>query len=656
MEDLQRRAESAENEIKQLMSRIEELRKQTTTVTPANDSEEMEKLKVENDKLKYRINIMKRALTETVEGQFSIIGELKNIFKKSLIKSYPESSDFNIEVVISSQPKYGDYQCNSAMALSKILKESGTKVSPVEVAKTLIGNIPANEIIELLSTAGPGFINITLSQKFVVRQIANMCLEGVSPPKVDKKKVVIDFSSPNIAKEMHVGHLRSTIIGDSLARLLEYLGHDVVRLNHVGDWGTQFGMLLAHLNDKYPDYLNNPLPIGDLQAFYKESKKRFDEDAEFKKRAYAAVVELQAHDPDQTKRWQLICDTSRKEFQKIYDRLDIKLTERGESFYQDSMKRIVEDLKQKNLLVYEEGRYVMFPQKEGLNPLTVVKSDGGYTYDTSDIAALCHRLEVEKADWIIYVTDLGQSSHFESLFDCMEHAGYIDKNRVRIDHVGFGVVLGENKKRLKTRSGDTIRLVDLLDEGIKKSMDKLIEKNRDSVMSPEELEQAKTSVAYGCIKYADLSNNRKGDYIFSFDKMLEDKGNTAVYLLYMYTRIRSIARLANVEPKQLLNYAKNKGIKIEDPKEIKLAKEILKFYDVIQKITDDLLLHSLCEYLYNISTVFSDFYDSCYCVEKDRNTGEVIKVNMDRMLLCEVTANILAKCFDILGLKPVNRM
>ncbi|KAK2711761.1 hypothetical protein QYM36_012772 [Artemia franciscana] len=612
-------------------------------------------LKGENNVL-YIKNSKPRPVSETVEGQFSIIGELKNIFKKSLIKSYPKSNDFNIKMVISSPSKSGDYQCDSAMGLSKILKESGTKVSPAEVAKTLIKNIPANRIIEALSIGDPGFINITLSQKFVVRQIASMFLEGVRPPKVDKKRVVIDFSSPNIAKEMHVGHLRSTIIGDSLARLLEYLGHDVVRLNHVGDWGTPFGMLLAHLNDKYPDYLNNPLPIGDLQAFYKKSKKRFDEDAEFKKRAYAVVVELQAHNPDQTKRWQLIWYTPRKEFQKIYDRLDIKLTERGESFYQDSMKKIIEDLKQKNLLVYEEGRYVMVPQKENLNPLTVVKSDGGYTYDTSDNAALCHRLEVEKADWIIYVTDRGQSSHFESLFDCVERAGYIDKNRVRIDNVSFGVVLGENKKRLKIRSGDTIRLVDILDEGIKKSMDKPIKKNRERILSPEELEQARTSVAYGCIKYADLSNNRKGDYVFSFDKMLEDEGNTAVYMLYQYTRTQSIARLANVEPNQLLNYAKNEDIKIEHPNEIKLAKEILKFYDVIQKITEDLVLHPLCEYLYKIATAFSEFYDSCYCVEKDRKTGEVIKVYMHRLLLCEVTANILAKCFDILGIKPVNRM
>ena len=393
------------------------------------------------------------------------------------------------------------------------------------------------------------------------------------PPTGAKKRVIVDFSSPNIAKEMHVGHLRSTIIGDGICRLLEFLGHDVLRLNHIGDWGTQFGMLIAHLQDEFPNFQTESPPISDLMAFYKQSKARFDADEDFKKRAYNCVVKLQAHEPDYLKAWNLICDVSRKEFQKVYDRLDVKLVERGESFYQDRMKEVVSDLTKKNMLEEDEGRMIMFAPGISV-PLTVVKSDGGFTYDTSDMAALKQRIEEEQADWLIYVTDAGQATHFQQVFACAEKAGYVQPG-VRVDHVGFGVVLGEDKKKFKTRSGDTVRLVELLDEGLKRSKDKLLEKEREKVLSEEELLAAQTNVAYGCIKYADLSHNRNHEYIFSFDKMLDDRGNTAAYMLYAYTRIRSIARTANVTDKQL-EEAKKQGLKLEHEKEIKLGKLLLR--------------------------------------------------------------------------------
>lgn len=447
---------------------------------------------------------------------------------------------------------------------------------------------------------------------------------------------------------------RSTIIGDSIARLLEYLGHDVLRINHVGDWGTQFGMLIAHLQEKFPDYLTNPPPISDLQAFYKESKKRFDEDEEFKKQAYYCVVRLQAFNPDHIKGWQLICDISRKEFQKIYERLDIKLIERGESFYQTWMVEVVKELEKKGLLEEDDGRKIMWA--DGISvPLTIVKSDGGFTYDTSDMAALKQRIVEEKADWIIYVTDAGQATHFQQILKCGEKAGIFDAKKHRADHVGFGVVLGEDKKKFKTRSGDTVRLVDLLDEGLKRALDKLKEKERDKVLTETELKQAQEAVAYGCIKYADLSHNRNHEYVFSFDKMLDDKGNTAVYLLYAYTRIRSIARNANFTPEKISEAAKTTQISLEHEKEWKLGKVLLKFPDVLVKITEDLCMHHLCEYVYEIATTFTEFYDSCYCIEKD-SSGDIVKVNVGRILLTEATAQIMAKCFDILGLKPVSRM
>lgn len=447
---------------------------------------------------------------------------------------------------------------------------------------------------------------------------------------------------------------RSTIIGDSIARLLEYLGHDVLRINHIGDWGTQFGMLIAHLQDKFPDYLTNPPPIGDLQAFYKESKTRFDEDSEFKKRAYNCVVRLQAFDPDYYKGWQMICDISRKEFKKIYERLDIKLIERGESFYQTRMIAIVKELEERGLLENDEGRKIMWA--DGISiPLTIVKSDGGFTYDTSDMATIKQRVEEEKADWVIYVVDAGQATHFQLIFKCGEKAGIVDPKKHRLDHVGFGVVLGEDKKKFKSRSGDTVRLVDLLDEGLKRALDNLKEKERDKVLTTEELKKAQEAVAYGCIKYADLSHNRNHEYIFSFDKMLEDKGNTAVYLLYAYTRICSIARNANFSQEKIKELAKTTEISLNHEKEWKLGKILLKFPDVLGKITQDLCMHHLCEYVYEISTVFTEFYDSCYCIEKD-SSGDIVKVNVGRILLTEATAQIMAKCFDILGLKPVSKM
>lgn len=321
---------------------------------------------------------------------------------------------------------------------------------------------------------------------------------------------------------MHVGHLRSTIIGESLCRLLEYLGHNVKRLNHVGDWGTQFGMLITHLEDRFPNYAEVSPPISDLQAFYKESKTRFDNDADFKKRAYDRVVKLQGGHSDTVKAWKLICDVSRKDFQKIYDQLDITVEERGESFYQSRMESIVKEMTERKLLENDDGRKIMWgnvAHSDNDIPLTVVKSDGGFTYDTSDMACIKQRLVEENANWVIYVTDAGQATHFKTIFQCAERMGILDPGKHRVDHVVFGVVLGEDGKKFKTRSGDTVKLNDLLDEGLSRAMEKLKEKERDKVLTAAELKDAQESVAYGCIKYADLSHNRQNEYVFSFDRV-----------------------------------------------------------------------------------------------------------------------------------------
>merc|ERR1719342_496409 len=592
-------------------------------------------LRKENSRLKYRLNILKRAVkTEgsTVKegGMTNISQSLIGYFTQAITQCFPDLTNCPCPILPST--KGGDYQFNGAMTINGLLKAKGQKTNPKEVATKIVAQIPSSDLIEKLEVVGPGFVNIFLSRSFVESSLMTVVEKGVRPPASGgKKKVVVDFSSPNIAKEMHVGHLRSTIIGDSVCRLLEFLGHDVLRLNHTGDWGTQFGMLIAHLQDEFPNFRTESPPISDLMAFYKQSKARFDSDEEFKARAYSCVVKLQAHDPDYIKAWNLICDVSRREFQKVYDRLDIRIIERGESFYQSRMEQVVADLTKKGMLEEDEGRKVMFGPGADI-PLTVVKSDGGFTYDTSDMAALRQRVSEEGAQWLVYVTDAGQATHFQSIFACAEKAGYnvtSSGEKVRIDHVGFGVVLGEDKKKFKTRSGDTVRLVELLDEGLKRSRQKLVDKERDKALNEAELLAAETNLAYGCIKYADLSHNRVADYIFSFDKMLEDKGNTACYMLYAYTRIRSIARTAKVTEEQLKT-AKTEGLKLEHEKEIKLGKLLLRISEVLARISEDLLLHPLCEFMYEVANTFTEFYEACYCVEKNKE-GVIVKVNMSRI-------------------------
>ncbi|XP_071521110.1 arginine--tRNA ligase, cytoplasmic isoform X1 [Panulirus ornatus] len=612
----------------------------------------------ENKKLKYRIAILKKSIenqdvktgTMVNNDDFgshmcNILGHLESIFTKAVLAAYPDVVDPVIQIQLS---KHADYQCNAAMALAKSLKKN-----PREVGQMILQNVASNPLITKLDISGPGFINIFLSQDFIKQQVTNVVLNGVTPPPMVPKRVVVDFSSPNIAKEMHVGHLRSTIIGDCICRLLEFLGHDVLRLNHLGDWGTQFGMLIAHLQDCYPDFATNPPPIADLQTFYKESKKRFDEDEAFKKRAYGAVVKLQSHDPVHIKGWEEICEISKKEFEKVYERLGIRIVNRGESFYQSRMEALVKELNSAGYLEEDDGRKVMFAEGADI-PLIIVKSDGGFTYDTSDLTCIKHRIEEEKGDWLIYVTDAGQSQHFKSFFACAKRAKIYDPAKTRIDHVTFGVVLGEDRKKFKTRSGDTVRLAQLLDEGLQRSEEKLKEKDRHTALTPEDFSKARDAVAYGCVKYADLCHDRSRDYVFSFDRMLDFRGNTAAYLLYALTRIRSIARTAGVNREDIVAEAK-KPIDLDHEKEWKLARTILKFPDVVVRITEDLYLHPLCEYLYEISSVFTEFYDNCYCVEKDE-TGKIVKINMGRLMLCEATATVMEKCFAILGIKTVERM
>ncbi|XP_058834193.1 probable arginine--tRNA ligase, cytoplasmic [Topomyia yanbarensis] len=656
-----RRHRKVEHELQLLLKAMDDVR----TNINLEDNPELEKLQVENMKLKHRLAILNRAIAleqgctsvDIVGEPVSILDHLSNLFTEAIAKAFPQvCNDVPTVITVSSSSKFGDYQCNNAMQLVQKLKANGVNINPRDVAIKIMNSLPKSVVIEKVEIAGAGYVNVFLHKTFCASAIMSILKQGVKPPRCEKKRVIVDFSSPNIAKEMHVGHLRSTIIGESICRFLEFLGHNVLRLNHVGDWGTQFGMLIAHLQDRFPNYLNVSPPIGDLQAFYKESKARFDSDEEFKRRAYACVVDLQGGNTDSLKAWTLICDVSRKEFQKVYDRLDVKLIERGESFYQKRMENIVKELAAAGFLEEDEGRKIMWGEhREGI-PLTIVKSDGGFTYDTSDMAAIKQRLHEEKGEWLIYVTDAGQATHFQTLYSCARRAKILDPNLHRVDHVGFGVVLGEDGKKFKTRSGDSVKLTELLDEGLKRSLSKLLEKERDKVLTPEELKAAQESVAYGCIRYADLSHNRNNEYVFSFDKMLEDKGNTAVYLLYSYTRIRSIARNCGGDfANNIENVIASTNLVFDHEKEWKLAKVLLKFTDVMKLISKNLCLHHLCEFVYEVSTTFTEFYDSCYCIEKNKQ-GEIVKINAGRVLLCEATSRVLGKCFDILGLKPLHKI
>ncbi|KAL0659805.1 hypothetical protein Bca4012_080390 [Brassica carinata] len=571
--------------------------------------------------------------------------QVEKLFDASLRSTVPDETGVETEVTASLPGKPGDYQCNNAMGLWSIIKGKGTQFKgPPAVGQALLKNLPASEMVESCSVAGPGFVNVILSSKWMAKSIETMLIDGIDTwaPSLPVKRAVVDFSSPNIAKEMHVGHLRSTIIGDTLARMLEYSKVEVLRRNHVGDWGTQY------LFEKFPDTESvTETAIGDLQSFYKESKSKFDADPEFKEKAQKAVVRLQGGDAIYRKAWTKICDISRAEFAKVYQRLRVELEEKGESFYNPYIAKVIEELNSKGLIEESEGARVIF--LEGFNiPLMVVKSDGGFNYASTDLTALWYRLNEEKAEWIVYVTDVGQQQHFSMFFKAARKAGWLpesDKAYPRVDHVGFGLVKGEDGKRFRTRSSEVVRLVDLLDEAKTRSKTALIERGKDKEWTPEELDQTAEAVGYGAVKYADLKNNRSTSYTFNFDQMLSDKGNTAVYLLYAHARICSIIRKSGKDIDELKKTGK---LALDHPEERALGLHLLRFAETVEAACANLLPHALCEYLYELSERYTSFYS----VHQVIGSAE----EASRLLLCEATAIVMRKCFHLLGITPVYKI
>lgn len=580
---------------------------------------------------------------------------LKSRFQTALVSAFGEAfGNTDPLIALASNPKFGDYQANVALPLAKILQQK-----PRDVATQLIDRLEVADFCEIPELAGAGFINLRLKPSYLTAELK----QRQGDPRVgvaivsEPQRIIVDFSSPNIAKEMHVGHLRSTIIGDSIARILEFLGHEVLRLNHVGDWGTQFGMLITYLREVYPDALTqaDALDLGDLVSFYKKAKQRFDEDEAFQTVARQAVVKLQSGDRETVQAWELLCDQSRREFQTIYDRLGIHLNERGESFYNPFLADVVKDLQDLGLLVEDEGARCVFLegfQNKAGNPLPLIiqKSDGGFNYATTDLAALRYRITQDQADRLIYVTDAGQENHFAQVFQVARRAGWIPDG-VELTHVPFGLVQGDDGKKLKTRSGETVRLRDLLDEAVQRAQADLDTRFAadDRSESPEFKEEVSQAVGLGAVKYADLSQNRTSNYIFSYDKMLALQGNTAPYLLYAYVRVRGISRKGNIDFQAELpeTFA---DLQLKEDSEQTLMKHILQLEDVITEVARDLFPNRLCQYLFELSQKFNQFYDRCPILQAEEPQ------RTSRLLLADLTAQILKLGLSLLGISVLERM
>jgi arginyl-tRNA synthetase len=548
----------------------------------------------------------------------------------------------------SRNPEHGDYQCNAALRLAKPLKRK-----PLEIAEELAGHIEASNVFDPPEVAPPGFVNFRLSDTWLAQTLG----ETASSEEVDlgpaptKEHVVVDFSSPNVAKEMHVGHLRSTIIGDALSRFFEAYDHQVERVSHVGDWGTQFGMLITHLREAG----QSGAEVEDLNVFYREAKRRFDDDADFKDRSRQAVVELQQGDPDARAAWQALCHRSRDEFHEIYARLGIAVTEMGESFYEPYLAETVQELEDKGLVVIDDGAKCVyldgFTTKDG-NPLPLIvqKADGGYNYATTDLAALRYRIH-QGATRILYVIDLGQSQHMEMVFETARKAGWLTAD-VEAVHVGFGLVLGEDQKRLRTREGESVPLRELLDEAVRRARQLAEERLQTArgTRKAEDVDRVGEHIGIAAVKYAELSHNRMTNYVFAFDKMVSLHGNTAPYILYAYARIKGIVSEAAAREPGGDRADGASGVAVETSNERQLALDLARFEETVERAMADYQPSVICDYLFGVCQQFSRFY------EESRVIGEDGAVDVARLNLCEATATTVRSGLGLLGIETLEEI
>jgi arginyl-tRNA synthetase len=536
----------------------------------------------------------------------------------------------------ASRPEFGDYQANGVMGAAKRQKRN-----PREVAEAVIAELDLKGIASNIEIAGPGFLNITLDPAWIATVSAGEVTRTPAP-----QTVVVDYSAPNLAKEMHVGHLRSTIIGDSIARVLEAQGHNVIRQNHVGDWGTQFGMLLEYL--QLSGETSNEL--SDLESFYRSAKVKFDEDRSFQEKARQAVVDLQSGASYARTQWQTFIAISMSHCQDIYDRLDVTLKPEhiaGESMYNSALPGIIESLDKQHLLQESEGAQCVFLEafknkKGDVLPVIVQKSDGGYLYATTDLAAVAHRTGTLKADRVLYCTDNRQMLHFQQIFAVAERAGF-NVNNASLEHMPFGTMLGADGKPFKTRSGDVVKLSDLLNEAESRALSLIREKNPD--LDSEVAQTLAHIIGIGAVKYADLSKNRTSDYVFDWDQMISFEGNTAPYLQYAYTRVKSVFNKGAVDESRLPRHT----IAVDEP-ERRLAVTLAAFNDTLEQVAAEGYPHFLCAYLYDLATRFTQFYEACPILQ---STGEVRE---RRLVLSHQTAQTMSQGLDLLGIGTVERM
>jgi arginyl-tRNA synthetase len=601
-------------------------------------------------------------IAQTLNGQLR--AAMERAFPEAAQRASVAGQALDPQLAPASKPEFGDFQANGALPLAKPLGQP-----PRAIAQAIVAQLASEPAFAQLCLepviAGPGFINLTLRPERLAAEVgARLADPRLGVPVganqgagqgVSAGPVIVDFSSPNIAKEMHVGHLRSTIIGDCLARVLEFRGHPVLRLNHVGDWGTQFGMLITHLKQVAPEALEHPdaVDLGDLVAFYRQAKARFDADEAFQATAREEVVKLQGGDPVSLKAWGLLCEQSRREFQQIYDRLDIRLVERGESFYNPYLQKVVDDLSAATLLVTDDGARCVFLEgmsgKDGKPlPLIVQKRDGGFNYASTDLAAIRYRFSQagDGASRVIYVTDAGQASHFAGVFQVARRAGWIPQG-TSVEHVPFGLVQGDDGKKLKTRSGDTVRLKDLLDGAVQRAEAdlrlRLAEEGRTE--DGAFIQHVAHTVGLAAVKYADLSTNRITNYQFSFDRMLALTGNTAPYLLYAVVRIAGIARKGGD-----LEAAAAAHLTFTEAQEWALVRELLKLDAVIAEVEEELLPNRLCSYLFELSQVFNRFYDQVPVLKAEE------PARSSRLALCRLTTGTLKLGLGLLGIPTLERM
>lgn len=544
---------------------------------------------------------------------------------------------------------FGDYQANGAMAAAKKMG-----ANPRELAGQILAQLDLSGIAQNIEVAGPGFINIHLADTWLAEALgtaerdARLGVATVAKPQT----IVVDYSAPNLAKEMHVGHLRSTIIGDALVRTLSHLGHKVIRQNHVGDWGTQFGMLIAELEEQLQTDASAAMALKDLEVFYQQSKAHFDSDPAFADKARDYVVRLQSGDANILALWEQFKQISLEHSREIYRKLNVTLTDAdvcGESFYNEDLPPLVDDLKTQNLAVEDQGAQVVFLEeladKEG-NPSVVIvqKKGGGYLYATTDLAAIRYRAGTLGADRILYFIDARQSLHMQQVFTLARKAGFVD-NRISLEHHAFGTMMGKDGKPFKTRSGGTVKLAALLDEAVERAAQTLTDKN--ARLETDEAGDVARKVGIGAVKYADLSKTRTNDYVFNWDTMLSFEGNTAPYLQYAYTRIQSIFRKAGIAPETLTD-----DLAIEAEAEKALALKLLQFGEVLDNVARDALPHLLCTYLYDLASLYMSFYESCPVLKE----GVDITTRNSRLRLCHAVARTLATGLDLLGIEVMEKM